>query len=82
MQQITAWVDLTDGEAMDLWIKIASPLEFADALIAKFKEKNTPLSVEAAIEAERNRIEKMCYKIYDDDMGDAWDCVQAIREMK
>lgn len=33
-------------------------------------------------EAERNSIEKVCYKIYDDDMGDAWDCVKAIREIK
>ncbi len=91
------WVDLSDDEIEDVardcidWGGWISKREFPEKLIAKFKEKNTPPSVEAAIEATKEKAAKMLKSHCKTNHGLMSDegyrmaihhCAEAIRSMK
>jgi hypothetical protein len=83
------WVDLTDDELMEVMCELAASnvvndSVFADAIIAKFKSKNTPPSVEAAIEATKEKAAKVCEELHLiwDAKGANEQCAAAIRSMK
>lgn len=75
------WVDLTAGEIEELFCnRPGENRTIVKEAIAKFKEKNTPPSVEAAIEATKEKAAKIA------EQNASWESVErvaaAIRSMK